>query len=100
MVLQQKRVLQLLHLAIVFRLFQERLKPAGNTKKTKDREKANEFSRIRCPLCKWRPHPSSRWYCGDCDYPEYFFEGCGTAWNLRLAAAALAAVTSGAGRSA
>ena len=54
MVLRQKHVLQLLQLAIVFRLFQERLKPAETTRKNTDREKANEFGRIRCPLCKWR----------------------------------------------
>ena len=81
MVPQQKRVLQLLHLAIVFRLFQDRLKPAETTKKTTAHDKAEEFNRIRCPLCKWRPKASSRWYCGDCDYPEYFFDGCGTGWN-------------------
>jgi hypothetical protein len=74
---QQRHVPQLMHLVVLFRLFQERLKPAETTKKAKDREKANEFDRIRCPLCKWRPKPSSRWYCGDCDYPEYFFDGCG-----------------------
>ncbi|MGI8640239.1 MAG: hypothetical protein ACR2MG_09785 [Pyrinomonadaceae bacterium] len=36
------------------------------------------FSRIRCPLCRWQPRASSLWYCyGDLNsYP-----GCGTAWN-------------------
>src|SRR5262245_62949715 len=81
MVPQEKRPLQLLRLAIVLWLFQDRLKPAETTKKEAARDKANEFSRIRCPLCKWHPKPSSRWYCGDCDYPEHFFDGCGTAWN-------------------
>jgi hypothetical protein len=81
MFLQRRYGLQLLQLAIVFRLFQDRLKPAETTKKTKARDKADEFSHIRCPLCKWRPNRSSRWYCGDCDYPEYFFDGCCTAWN-------------------
>jgi hypothetical protein len=78
---QRKRLLQIMQLAIVYKCFQERLKPAETTKKTQDSEKANEFDRIRCPLCKWRPKPSSHWYCGDCDYPEFFFDGCGTAWN-------------------
>ncbi|HXV83773.1 MAG TPA: hypothetical protein VEG60_28280 [Candidatus Binatia bacterium] len=78
---KQKRVLKFLYLALVFRLLQESLKPAGTTKKATARDEANEFSRIRCPLCKWRPNRSSRWFCGDCDYPEYFAEGCGTAWN-------------------
>jgi hypothetical protein len=78
---QRKYGLQQLQLAIVFRLFQDRVEPTGATKKTTDPDKAKEFSHIRCPLCTWRPNRSSRWYCGDCDYPEYFFDGCGTAWN-------------------
>ncbi|MCY7374611.1 MAG: hypothetical protein LH472_01400 [Pyrinomonadaceae bacterium] len=36
-----------------------------------------DFSRIRCPLCRWQPRTSSRWFCGDADL--HF--GCGTAWN-------------------
>jgi hypothetical protein len=39
------------------------------------------FGRIRCPLCKWRPKPSHRWFCAPCDHPEYFDDGCGTCWN-------------------
>lgn len=39
------------------------------------------FSRIRCPLCEWRPTPSSRWCCDGTDSPEPLFEGCGTVWN-------------------
>ncbi|HEX4991341.1 MAG TPA: hypothetical protein VFW91_21390, partial [Candidatus Binatia bacterium] len=72
MVLQQKRVLQFLYLAITFRIFQDRLKPTETPEKATARDKAEEFSRIRCPLCKWRPNTSSRWYCSDCDHPEYF----------------------------
>lgn len=37
-----------------------------------------DFSRIRCPLCRWQPNKSSRWLCADCDFPEYFYNGC---WN-------------------
>jgi rubrerythrin len=37
--------------------------------------------RIRCPLCGWQPDASSRWFCADCDAPEYFYGGCGTVWN-------------------
>jgi hypothetical protein len=77
----QKHALQLLHLAIVFRLLQDRLKLTETPEKATARDNTKEFNRIRCPLCKWRPNRSSRWFCGDCDYPEYFFEGCGTAWN-------------------
>jgi hypothetical protein len=39
------------------------------------------LSGIRCPICKWRPLKSSLWTCWDCDYPEYFYDGCGTEWN-------------------
>lgn len=46
-----------------------------------DEEKADDFSRIRCPLCKWSPDKSSRWMCADCDAPEYFYGGCWTSWN-------------------
>lgn len=50
--------------------------------KTIESEKAkNDFSRIRCPLCKWQPNSSSRWFCADCDFPEYFYGGCWTSWN-------------------
>ena len=40
-----------------------------------------DFSRIRCPKCLWQPKKSSRWYCADCAYPEYFFAACYTAFN-------------------
>jgi hypothetical protein len=36
-----------------------------------------DFSRIRCPLCRWQPSASSRWFCADDD----FHFGCGTDWN-------------------
>jgi hypothetical protein len=36
---------------------------------------------IRCPLCSWRPHASSRWCCVCIDTPEPPFEACGTLWN-------------------
>src|SRR5216684_7437292 len=69
MVPQQKYVLRLLHFAVAYRLFQDRLKPTGTPERATACDKAREFSRVRCPLCKWRPNASSRWYCGDCDYP-------------------------------
>ncbi len=40
-----------------------------------------DFNRIRCPLCKWQPQKSSRWYCADLPFPENFFDGCETHWN-------------------
>jgi hypothetical protein len=43
-----------------------------------DRERA---SRIRCPLCDWRPAASSRWTCSAEGTPEPPFNACGTVWN-------------------
>jgi hypothetical protein len=39
------------------------------------------FGRIRCPLCRWQPTPSSTWYCDSGDTPEPPFPGCGAMWN-------------------
>lgn len=44
-------------------------------------EDRDSFSAIRCPLCRWRPSASSRWYCEPRGTPEPFFHGCGTSWN-------------------
>jgi hypothetical protein len=46
-----------------------------------ERDDEEAFSRIRCPLCAWQPHPSSRWRCARVDAPEGFPGGCGTSWN-------------------
>jgi len=69
-------------LAIIFFLLKKKLITEDVTKDSSklDVEKS-DFKRIRCPLCKWQPRESSRWYCGDCDYPEFFFDGCGASWN-------------------
>jgi hypothetical protein len=82
MLLRKKSWRQFYFLAAVFSLFQKSLRPEETTDKAAqlDDEKP-DFSRIRCPLCRWRPAASSLWYCDDCGYPEYFFDGCGTAWN-------------------
>ncbi len=45
------------------------------------------FQRIRCPLCHWRPSPSSAWCCVAEGTPEPPFEGCGTEWNTFTTAA-------------
>jgi len=37
------------------------------------------FSRIRCPLCRWQPKPSSSWCCAD--VAENSYQGCWTNWN-------------------
>ncbi len=39
------------------------------------------FERIRCPLCEWRPSPSSTWCCYAEATPEPPFPWCGTQWN-------------------
>jgi hypothetical protein len=39
------------------------------------------FVGIRCPLCQWRPSPSSVWSCIALGTPEPFFKSCGTVWN-------------------
>src|SRR5262245_18360868 len=44
-------------------------------------DRNEEFSRIRCPLCDWRPSAESRWYCEAAGTPEPFFRGCHTVWN-------------------
>ena len=66
---------------VTFRLLQDRLKPDDAIDSVSFTDASTDFSRIRCPLCSWKPNASSCWYCGDCDSPEYFYHGCGTAWN-------------------
>ncbi len=69
-------------LAVVFSLFQKSLAPDETTDSLADLEdEVSDFSRIRCPLCKWQPDAASRWCCADCWHPEYFFGGCETVWN-------------------
>lgn len=75
-------VRHLLGLTIVLTLFQKSLLPEEILiKESKSEEEKSEFSRIRCPLCKWQPKASSRWCCAPCEYPEYFDSGCSTSWN-------------------
>ena len=50
-------------------------------KQTKQESELPDFSRVRCPLCKWQPNPSHRWFCAQCESPEFFADGCGTCWN-------------------
>ncbi|HOY68367.1 MAG TPA: hypothetical protein PLP29_15910 [Candidatus Ozemobacteraceae bacterium] len=54
--------------------------PPGLVKTRRERAKT-DFSRIRCPLCGWRPRKTDRWSCSRCDVPEGFTGGCGTSWN-------------------
>jgi hypothetical protein len=50
-------------------------------KKLQQEEEKTDFEKIRCPHCSWSPDASSRWWCADCDAPEFFYGGCYTNWN-------------------
>lgn len=68
--------------AIIFSLLQKNLNPDEIIEKLKQKEKEpTDFSHIRCPHCRWQPKVSSRWFCSDCDFPEFYYNGCETAWN-------------------
>jgi hypothetical protein len=69
-------------LAILFSLFQKDSAPeeATDTAALLDDEEPG-VSRIRCPLCRWQPNADDLWLCGDCEHPEYFFDGCGAEWH-------------------
>ena len=63
-------------------LFFQKTSPQEIADKLDESEKdESDFSRIRCPLCKWQPTKASRWCCDDCDFPEFYYGGCGTFWN-------------------
>jgi hypothetical protein len=82
MTLRQKHSLQVYFLAILLSLFQKGQLPEEIIDEASELdEEAQDFSRIRCPACRWQPRASNRWYCGDCGHPEYFYNACGTAWN-------------------
>jgi hypothetical protein len=67
---------------IIFLLLQNDPKAVKTTgKQTQQQAVLLDFSRIRCPLCKWQPKSSHRWFCAPRDYPEYFDDGCGACWN-------------------
>lgn len=71
-------------IAAIFWLLQKNITPDKVTDTKAKKEEDTHFSRIRCPLCQWKPNASTRWCCSDCNYPEYFFNGCGTVWNTFL----------------
>src|SRR5262249_3525243 len=41
--------------------------------KVDTRNDQKDFSRIRCPVCRWQPEKHSRWSCNP--------DGCGHTWN-------------------
>ncbi len=51
------------------------------TPATKLEDAPSDFSRIRCPQCKWQPKAHHLWQCTPCATPEYFQGGCGTLWH-------------------
>lgn len=67
----------------LFTLFQKGLRPLDEADELArdETEEGEDFGRIRCPVCKWRPERSSLWYCGDCPHPEGLLKGCGAVWN-------------------
>ncbi|MDQ3322670.1 MAG: hypothetical protein M3525_09630 [Acidobacteriota bacterium] len=66
----------------VFYLFQKSLISENNYQSDVESEDETiDYSRIRCPLCNWQPKASSRWFCADAGFPEYYFNGCGAMWN-------------------
>ncbi|HXG84321.1 MAG TPA: hypothetical protein VNI84_09860 [Pyrinomonadaceae bacterium] len=79
----KRKSLRQMHLPIIlFLLFQKNSTPKEIFVGVEKSEgEAVDFSRIRCPLCKWQPKASSRWFCADAGFPEYYFNGCGAMWN-------------------
>jgi hypothetical protein len=69
-------------LAITFFLFRKSPVFDKYAETAKQKDRTTDFSRIRCPLCRWQPQASSRWCCSDAaGYPHFFHNGCGTVWN-------------------
>ena len=78
---KRKTARRVLSLAFLFALFRKDQAPPDNVETIiqQDDDESN-FSRIRCPLCRWQPDSSSRWVCGGDGPPEYY-KGCGWEWN-------------------
>jgi hypothetical protein len=66
---------------MTLRLLKQDRPPEQITFDTSSLDHETLYGRIRCPLCKWRPSASSRWFCVCEGTPEPYFEGCGTVWN-------------------
>lgn len=66
----------------VFAAFRKTIETEEILKKMETEEETEDkYRRIRCPLCRWQPGAASRWFCADCDAPEFFYNGCGASWN-------------------
>jgi len=80
--LQRKSLHQFYFAAIIYSLFQRGQVPEEIVDEILGvNDEESEFSRIRCPLCRWQPNATSMWECGDCGFPEYFYDACGMVWN-------------------
>lgn len=82
MLAKQKSARRFFSVAFLFALFQKGPLPTDklDTAKQLDDEDSG-YNRIRCPLCKWQPDSSSRWYCGGDGGPPEYYGGCGWEWN-------------------
>jgi hypothetical protein len=80
--ISQKSLYRFCHLAVVYTIFQKGLSPDKTADELGQIDgEASEFIRIRCPLCGWQPTAASLWQCANQEYPERFFDACGTIWN-------------------
>lgn len=72
---------KLILLETIFRIYRKTPETDEILKTIERDSEKTDFEKIRCPLCNWQPAKSSRWFCADCDAPEFFYGGCGTFWN-------------------
>lgn len=79
---KSRPVTNLILLHSMFSAFKKTAEAEELLKKLEEKENAeNGFQKIRCPHCRWQPDASSRWFCSDCDAPEFFYNSCGAMWN-------------------
>ena len=78
---KSKLLLKLFFIGCVFTAFRKTAETDKFIESIEREKDKSDFQRIRCPLCKWQPGASSRWFCADADAPEFFYGGCGTMWN-------------------
>jgi hypothetical protein len=76
-----KALLKLIFFYSNFSAFQKTSRSEEIIKEIESENEKNDFQKIRCPLCRWQPDSSSRWFCADADAPEFFYGGCGAMWN-------------------
>src|SRR5215204_6172167 len=79
--MRRKNLDRIVRLAVIISLFQKSAVDSETDLDHLASEDETKSRRIRCPECRWEPSQTSRWYCGECPYPEGFFGGCGTGWN-------------------